>query len=105
VKIGVSEAAAIYAARRLALLDALAEHGLTAHGRSGMHVWLPVAEETAVVTALLECGWAVMGGARWRLKTTPAIRITTATLRPDEAAPLAADVAEALAHRVGTYTA
>jgi DNA-binding transcriptional MocR family regulator len=101
----VEEAAEFYAARRLAMLNALAELGIAAHGRSGLHVWVPVAQETAVVTALLERGWAVMAGERWRLRTPPAIRITTAALRPDEAEQLAADLAEVFAHRVGTYSA
>ena len=101
----VEEAAEIYAARRLAMLAALAERGIAAHGRSGLHVWVPVAQETAVVTALLERGWAAMAGERWRLRTPPAIRITTAALRPHEAKQLAADLAEVLAHRVGTYSA
>jgi DNA-binding transcriptional MocR family regulator len=70
-----------------------------------MHVWVPVAQETAVVTALLERGWAVMAGEGWRLRTPPAIRITTAALPPDEAEQLAGDLAEVLAHRVGTYSA
>lgn len=101
----IAQAAEVYSARRLALINALADHGIAAHGRSGMHVWVPVTEETAVVTALLERGWAVMAGERWRLRTPPAIRITTASLRPDEADRLAADLAEVLAHRVGTYSA
>ena len=32
----------VYTARRRALVQALAEHGLTAHGRSGLNVWVPV---------------------------------------------------------------
>jgi DNA-binding transcriptional MocR family regulator len=101
----IEQAAESYAVRRLALINALAEHGITGHGRSGLHVWVPVAQEAAVVTALLERGWAVMAGERWRLRTSPAIRITTAALRPDEADQLAADLAEVLAHRIGTYSA
>ena len=49
--------------------------------------------------------WAVMAGEGWRLRTPPAIRITTAALQADEAEQLAADLAEVLAHRVGTYSA
>jgi len=101
----IARAAETYAARRNALIDALGERGVAAHGRSGMHVWVPVAQETAVVTALLERGWAVMAGEGWRLRTPPAIRITTAALQADEAEQLAADLAEVLAHRVGTYSA
>ena len=47
-----------YAARRAALVAALAERGITAHGRSGLGVWIPVEEETAIVQALAERGWA-----------------------------------------------
>jgi hypothetical protein len=42
---------------------------------------------------------------RWRLNSPPAIRITTATLEPDEAERLAADVAAAIDPDVGTYSA
>ncbi len=50
-----------------------------------------------MVTALAEAGWAVRGSERYRIASPPAIRITVATLRPDEADRLAADVARALA--------
>jgi DNA-binding transcriptional MocR family regulator len=101
----VMKAAETYSTRRDALIAALERHGIAAHGRSGLHVWVPVAQETPVVTGLLERGWAVMAGERWRLQTPPAIRITTAALMPREAEQLAADVADVIAHRVGTYSA
>jgi DNA-binding transcriptional MocR family regulator len=101
----IADAAEVYASRREGLLAALRERGIDGRGRSGFHVWIPVPEETAVVGALAERGWAVMPGERWRLKTPPAVRITTAALRTDEADRLAADVADALAHRIGTYSA
>jgi DNA-binding transcriptional MocR family regulator len=95
----------IYAARRRMLLERLAAHGIRAHGRSGLNVAVPVAEEATVVAALLQRGWAVTALERWRLSSPPAIRITTATLRPDEAERLAADLAAALEPRTGTYSA
>ena len=95
----------IYSARRRFLIDALHEHGIGAHGSSGLNVWVPVGEEAPVVATLLQRGWAVMAGERWRLNTPPAIRVTTATLRPDEAERLAADFAGALATRTRTYSA
>ncbi|MEK8107516.1 hypothetical protein NKG94_24730 [Micromonospora sp. M12] len=55
----VRRAAQSYEQRRDGLLAALAEHGLSAHGRSGINVWLPVADETSTVTALRDAGWAV----------------------------------------------
>ncbi|MDQ3856829.1 MAG: aminotransferase class I/II-fold pyridoxal phosphate-dependent enzyme [Actinomycetota bacterium] len=95
----------LYAERRRFLLEALARHGIHASGRSGLNVWLPVDEEAAVVSALLQRGWAVAAMERWRLESRPAIRITTATLADEDAERLAADVAGALATRTATYSA
>ena len=95
----VASAAAIYAARRIALLDALAATGIAAHGRSGINVWIPVAQEDSTVAALLQRGWGVLAGERFRLAAPRGVRVTTATLEPSEAAAFAADLAEALAPR------
>ncbi|WP_328429125.1 aminotransferase class I/II-fold pyridoxal phosphate-dependent enzyme [Streptomyces sp. NBC_00443] len=89
--------AAAYAARRDALIAALAERGITAHGRSGLNVWVPVPDETGAVARLLHAGWAVAPGARFRMSAPPGIRITVATLAPDEVTPLADAVATAVA--------
>ncbi|MFI1110535.1 aminotransferase class I/II-fold pyridoxal phosphate-dependent enzyme [Streptomyces physcomitrii] len=85
-----------YGERRGALLDALAARGITGHGVSGLNVWLPVPDETAVVAHLLHAGWAVAPGARYRLGSGPGIRITTAELTAAEAQPLAGAVAAVL---------
>lgn len=90
------QAATVYEGRRRALLAALAGHGLAGRGESGLNVWLPIADEEAAVAGLLAAGWAVASGARYRLRSEPAIRITAATLRPGEAARLAADLAAVL---------
>jgi DNA-binding transcriptional MocR family regulator len=89
-------AARAYTAHRNALIHALADRGVAAHGRSGLNVWIPVPEETAMVTALADAGWAVRAGERYRLKSPPAIRVTVATLRPGEAERLATAIAERL---------
>ena len=94
-----------YTQRRDALIDALAARGIAAHGRSGLNVWVPVREETAAAQALLDRGWAVAGGARFRLRSAPALRITTATLEPADAGALAADLAAALTPSARTYAA
>ncbi|MFP4235863.1 MAG: aminotransferase class I/II-fold pyridoxal phosphate-dependent enzyme, partial [Nitriliruptoraceae bacterium] len=70
-----------YAERRGALLAALAREEVVATGRSGLNVWIETPEETTVVQALAERGWAVAAGEVFRLRSGPAIRITTATLR------------------------
>jgi DNA-binding transcriptional MocR family regulator len=85
----------VYAARRRALVDALAGYGLTAHGRSGLNVWVPVREEAPVIRALYEAGWIVLAGERFRVETPPGLRITTSTLHEDEAAAVARVIAAA----------
>lgn len=85
----------VYGSRRRGLLDALAEHGLVAHGRSGLNVWVPVREEAPVIRALYEAGWIVLAGERFRVETPPGLRITTSNLREDEAAAVAGVVAAA----------
>ena len=94
-----------YARRRGALLDALAARGIAAHGRSGLNVWIPVPEEASAVQALLERGWAVGAGSRFRLESAPAIRATIATLQPREAQRFADDVARSLRPSEITTTA
>ncbi|MEU2879084.1 aminotransferase class I/II-fold pyridoxal phosphate-dependent enzyme [Streptomyces sp. NPDC007070] len=89
-------ASAEYDRRREALIGALAERGVAAHGRSGMNVWVPVPDETGAVARLLHAGWAVAPGARFRLSAPPGIRITVSTLRDDETERLADAVAAAL---------
>lgn len=92
----VEQAADTYTARRSALVSSLAAHGLAAHGRSGLNVWVPVPDEDAVVRALLARGYAVAAGGPFRLSAGPAVRITTATLGVEEASGLAGAIAAAV---------
>src|SRR5215467_2094969 len=92
-----------YTTRRTALVAALAERGITAHGRSGLGVWIPAEEETALVQALAERGWAVSPGERFRFHSPPGIRVTTTTLQPAEARRLADDIATAVSAQATTY--
>ncbi len=85
--------------RRRALLAALERRGVRAHGRSGMHAWVPVREEAFAVRHLLQAGYAVQPGERFRLRAPPAVRVTTATLPPKEAEPLAGAMAAAATGR------
>ncbi|WP_424214898.1 aminotransferase class I/II-fold pyridoxal phosphate-dependent enzyme [Streptomyces sp. BI20] len=96
--------ARVYDERRTALLDALAARGVRAQGRSGLNVWVPVPDETAAVTRLLLAGWGVAPGARFRLASPPAVRITHAALGPEEVPALADAVAAALRPGSGART-
>jgi len=99
----VARAKREYATRRAALVAALAERGITAHGRSGLGVWIPAEEETAIVQALAERGWAVSPGERYRYHSAPGIRVTTATLQPAEARRLAGEIAAVVRGQATTY--
>ncbi|MFE2979308.1 aminotransferase class I/II-fold pyridoxal phosphate-dependent enzyme [Streptomyces sp. NPDC059258] len=84
-----------YGDRRDALIQALAERGVSARGRSGMNVWVPVSDETGAVARLLHAGWAVAPGARFRLETPQAVRLTVSPLTEGDIGPLADAVAAA----------
>ncbi|MET9176268.1 aminotransferase class I/II-fold pyridoxal phosphate-dependent enzyme [Streptomyces misionensis] len=78
-----------YRARRERLIGALARRGVEAHGRSGMNVWIPVPDETTAVARLLQSGWGVAPGARFRLAGPQAVRVTVSPLAPEDIEPLA----------------
>jgi DNA-binding transcriptional MocR family regulator len=95
----LDRAAGTYAERRLALAGALTRHGLHSTGCSGLTTWVPVGDEQAVVAGLLERGWAVSPGDRFRIAAPPGIRIAIATLAVDESPALAAALAECVLQR------
>jgi DNA-binding transcriptional MocR family regulator len=88
-----ARAAAAYTGRREALLAALAAHDIPAAGRSGLNVWVPVADEQAALQRLLDAGWAGSPGERFRLRSGPAIRLSIGRLPPEEAPAVAAALA------------
>lgn len=94
--VDVPAVAAAYGARRDALVAALAERGVPAHGRSGMNVWVPASDETGAVARLLQAGYAVAPGARFRIAAAQGLRITVSALTADGIAPLAGAVASAV---------
>lgn len=99
----LTQAREAYAERRAALVDALGRRGFAAYGATGLGVWVPVAEEAAVVQGLLDRGWAVGPGERFRHRSPAAIRITTTDLSPDEAEELAAVLDEITHTASATY--
>lgn len=99
----VARAQQVYTERREALVGELARRGTAAHGASGMNVWVPVRDESAVVNGLRSRGWWVAAGSRFRIATPTAVRITTATLAVADAARFAADFAAVLDDSEATY--
>ncbi|MDX3061095.1 MULTISPECIES: aminotransferase class I/II-fold pyridoxal phosphate-dependent enzyme [Streptomyces] len=95
---GAVDAAVIarsYGERRDALIGALEARGVPAFGRSGMNVWVPVSDETGAVARLLQSGWAVAPGARFRMDSPQGVRLTVSPLAAADIAPLADAVAAA----------
>jgi DNA-binding transcriptional MocR family regulator len=101
----LQKAADTYAHRRRALIEALASHGIEARARSGLNVWIPVAEEAGVVNAMAAKGWAIRAGECYRIKSAPGIRVTVSTLAVEDARRLAADLAEAIRPRLRAQSA
>ena len=93
----VDRARDTYTERRECLLDRLAAHGISASGRSGLNVWIAVAEETTVVAGALARGWVLSPGAPYRLgEGPPAVRVTIAALKAKDAERLAGELAQVI---------
>ncbi len=92
----VERASRDYADRRDALCGALAERGIACHGRTGINVWVPVADEAAAVAGLRDRGWTVAPGSLYRLAAPPAIRLTISPIAPAAIESLADAVASVL---------
>ncbi|MER5546553.1 aminotransferase class I/II-fold pyridoxal phosphate-dependent enzyme [Streptomyces sp. CG4] len=99
----VARARETYARRRAALAAELAARGIASHAASGLNLWAPVRDESAVVNGLRSYGWWVAAGARFRLSSGPGVRITTAGLEPADAVRLASDFAVVLGESEATY--
>ncbi|NES34858.1 aminotransferase class I/II-fold pyridoxal phosphate-dependent enzyme, partial [Micromonospora sp. PPF5-17] len=101
----VRRAGESYERRRDGLVEALAAHGVSAHGRTGINVWIPVPDETLAVTALRDAGWSVAPGAPHRIAAGPGVRITVSSLDQADLDPLAGAVARALRPTATGFTA
>ncbi|MER5431485.1 aminotransferase class I/II-fold pyridoxal phosphate-dependent enzyme [Streptomyces sp. NPDC002588] len=98
-----SRARETYALRRETLVRELAARGVPAHGVSGLNLWVPVRDESAVVNGLRSYGWWVAAGARFRLAAGPGVRISVAELETLDAVRLASDFAVVLGESEATY--
>lgn len=92
----LARAERLYTTRREMLIRELAARGIGAHGVSGLNVWIPVPEESAIVRGLFQKRWAVNAGERYRLSAPPAIRVTISTVTAQEATEFADDLASLL---------
>jgi DNA-binding transcriptional MocR family regulator len=81
----VAEAQTVYAARRAAVVDALAARGVVVGGVEGMNIWVPVHDETAAVVRLASQGIGVAPGAPFRVGSVEGghIRVTVGLARAD----------------------
>ncbi|MET8150888.1 aminotransferase class I/II-fold pyridoxal phosphate-dependent enzyme [Actinoplanes sp. NPDC049668] len=95
VAAGIAAAGESYDRRRLALRDALAARGVRAHGTTGINLWVSVEDETRMVTALRDAGYAVAPGSLFRVEAPPGIRMTVSQIDDDSIEGLADDVAAA----------
>jgi DNA-binding transcriptional MocR family regulator len=92
----VHTAEVAYTRNRELLRQALADRGVTSHGRSGLNVWIPVPDETVSITRLLSAGWAAAPGTRFRIGSPPGMRITISELASEDIDALADAIAEAV---------
>ncbi len=86
--------AAEYAARRHALISALQQRevAVNPHGE-GLHVWIPVQDETFAMQILAANGWAVQAGKAFSPGKQSAIRVSLSNLPLTDTERLANDIA------------
>ncbi len=85
----VRQAAASYTERRGCLIEALAEHGVHASGRSGINVWIPTSDEQATVQAARSAAFAIRAADAYRVESAAAVRVTISNLSVDQIDELA----------------
>ena len=92
----IETAECTYTDRRTAFIEALKQEGVQSFGKSGFNVWVPVPDEASVAQRLMQAGWLVTPGYRYRLQTPPAIRVTVSSLPAAEAKKLAREIGRCL---------
>jgi DNA-binding transcriptional MocR family regulator len=104
----VARARSLYAAQRESLLDALAQRGVVARGRSGINVWVSTSDESQAVATLRDLGFAAAPGSLYRLTSAPGMRLCIANLDQSDVDRLADAVATAVgaaeARPTGSFT-
>lgn len=74
-----------------------------ARGASGMNLWVPVRDESAVVNGLRWYGCWGAAGARFRPSSAPGVRISVAESEPADGTRPASDFAAVLGESEATY--
>ncbi|GGQ57444.1 aminotransferase class I/II-fold pyridoxal phosphate-dependent enzyme [Couchioplanes azureus] len=96
----IAAAGRSYDRRRDALRQALTSRGVKAYGATGINLWVRTPDETRLITALRDAGYAVAPGSLFRMDAPPGVRITVSPLDDEAIEPLA-DVVAAAAHPPG----
>lgn len=95
----VDHARAVYAERRMRLLEALSKRGVSSASRDGLSIWVPVESEQFAMVTLAARGIAVSPGARYCTnRSWQHIRVSTSMLKEQQ--EVVAD-AIALAVKIG----
>lgn len=94
---GVARARQEYATRRIALQTELARRGVTAHGRDGSNLWVPVRSEHEALVHLGLHGIAVAPGSAFTTNPldTGYLRVACAPVLPDRADEIAEQISQA----------
>ncbi|MEV4702661.1 aminotransferase class I/II-fold pyridoxal phosphate-dependent enzyme [Actinoplanes sp. NPDC049316] len=100
VAAAIAEAGRSYDRRRDALRTALTARGVKAYGATGINLWVRTDDETRLVTALRDAGYAVAPGSLFCIDEPAGVRITISALDDAAVEPLAEAVAAA-AHSPG----
>ncbi len=58
----------------------------------GVHLWIPVNSEVAVVQSMAAKGWAIQAGQPFRLKSPPAVRVSLGNVRTEQLVSLGQDL-------------
>ena len=99
VRVGLEVAARSYGERRDVVTAALRQAGYPVVSRSGMNVWVPVADEAGVVAAMERRRFAIASGARFRHTAPPGVRCSIAGTDLAAVAEAADALVEVLRHR------
>lgn len=97
----VGEARRQYFARQRSIVTELATHGIRVAAPDGINLWLPVRDERAALVHLSASGIRAAGGAPFLAGDSGVageafVRVTTGLVSPDDAADVAAALAEAV---------